>query len=317
MMRISREQELDDATRAALASGRAHPALGLFIDTLMEMRGISEHEGEALAGAALEAEAPAAMSPHALDMVFAAIERGGSRPQRALAYPELSGLPVALRELVREAEGKRGWGVSGPGIRRLDLSHGDGLKLEIIRLEAGKAVPWHTHKGRELTLCVHGEYDDGLATYGPGDFSITDGTIRHQPKASEAGPGLCAGGDGCGPEVRGPAGRAAAAGGAVDLRTAGLVPGSRCAAASGCELWGSRRLCDALPGGGPAVQITPKAPLPFGATWRFAVIRLLCCRLGPMEGPGTRGGPAGLATPLLALSIVKRKSGFPRPRQVR
>lgn len=188
MIRVSREQELDDATRAALASGRAHPALGLFIDTLMEMRGISELEGEALAGAALEAETPAAMSPHALDMVFAAIERGGSKPQRALVYPELSGLPVALRELVREAEAKRGWGMSGPGIRRLDLSREGGLKLEMIRLDAGKAVPWHTHKGRELTLCVHGEYADGLATYGPGDFSITDGTIRHQPTASEAGP---------------------------------------------------------------------------------------------------------------------------------
>ena len=188
MIRVNREQELDDATRAALASGRAHPALGLFIDTLMEMRGITEHEGEALAGAALEAEAPAAMSPHALDMVFAAIERGGSRSQRALVYPELSGLPVALREMVREAEGRRGWGVSGPGIRRLDLSRDGGLKLEMIRLDASKAVPWHTHKGCELTLCVHGEYADGLATYGPGDFSITDGAIRHQPKASEAGP---------------------------------------------------------------------------------------------------------------------------------
>ena len=188
MIRVNREQELDDATRAALASGRAHPALGLFIDTLMEMRGITEHEGEALAGAALEAEAPAAMSSHALDMVFAAIERGGSRSQRALVYPELSGLPVALREMVREAEGRRGWGVSGPGIRRLDLSRDGGLKLEMIRLDASKAVPWHTHKGCELTLCVHGEYADGLATYGPGDFSITDGAIRHQPKASEAGP---------------------------------------------------------------------------------------------------------------------------------
>ena len=46
------------------------------------------------------------------------------------------------------------------------------MPLEMIRLDAGKAVPWHTHKGRELTLCVHGEYADGLATYGPGDFSI-------------------------------------------------------------------------------------------------------------------------------------------------
>lgn len=188
MIRVSRKQELDDATRAALASGRAHPALGLFIDTLIEMRGISEPASAALAGAVLETETPAEMSPHALDMVFAAIERGGSKPAQALAYPELSGLPVALREMIREAEGKRSWGTLGPGIRRLDLSHAGGLKLEVIRLEAGKAVPRHTHKGRELTLCVHGEFSDGLATYGPGDFSITDGTIRHQPKASDDGP---------------------------------------------------------------------------------------------------------------------------------
>lgn len=188
MIRVTREQELDDATRAALASGRAHPSLGLFIDTLMEIRGITEHAGEALAGAALESEAPAAMSPHALDMAFAAIERGGAAKPRELVYPELASLPAALRETIREAESKRRWSTLGPGIRRLDLARDDGLKLEIIRLDAGQAVPWHTHKGRELTLCVHGEYSDALATYAPGDFSITDGTIRHQPRASAAAP---------------------------------------------------------------------------------------------------------------------------------
>ena len=61
-------------------------------------------------------------------------------------------------------------------------------KLEIIRLDAGMAVPWHTHKGHELTLCVHGEYADGLDTYGPGDFSVYRGDDRHQPVASTAGP---------------------------------------------------------------------------------------------------------------------------------
>lgn len=188
MIRVTRGQDLDEATRAALASGRADPALCLFIDTLMEMRGIGAHEGAALAGAMLEGEAPAAMSPHALDMVFAAIERGGAPRAPALAYPELAALPAGLRETIREAEGKRAWSIAGPGIRRLELSRADGLKLEVIRLEAGKAVPWHTHKGRELTLCVHGEFADGLDTYGPGDFSITDGTVRHQPKASDDGP---------------------------------------------------------------------------------------------------------------------------------
>jgi putative transcriptional regulator len=189
MIRVSQETVIDDATRAALASGRVEPALRVFIDTLMEMRGISEQEGDVIAALALESETPATMSPSALDMAFAAIERGGKPSvRRPLAYPELAELPVALRELILDAEGKRDWAWSGPGIRRLDLGAKGQLKLEIIRLDAGKAVPRHTHKGGELTLCVHGAFSDSIATYGPGDFSITDGKVRHQPKAHDDAP---------------------------------------------------------------------------------------------------------------------------------
>jgi putative transcriptional regulator len=188
MIRVTQDQELDDVTRAALASGRAQPALRLFLDTLMDMRGISETEGDALAGAALESEAPADMSASALDMVFAAIERGGSQTRRKPVYAELAALPAGLREAMLDAEEKRSWKTIGPGIRQLDLGMRDGAKAEIIRLEAGQAVPRHTHKGRELTLCVYGEYSDGISTYGPGDFSVHEETDRHQPKAHPAGP---------------------------------------------------------------------------------------------------------------------------------
>jgi putative transcriptional regulator len=188
MIRVTQKTELDEATRAALASGRAEPALGLFIDTLMTMRGISEGEGDAISGAMLEAEAPAEMHPEALAMAFAAIERGAPRKPRAMVYPELEGLPAGLRDAIATAEGRTRWKTIGPGIRSLNLGSSGALKAEIIRLEAGKAVPWHTHKGRELTLCIHGEYADAMATYGPGDFSVTDGAIRHQPKAHAAGP---------------------------------------------------------------------------------------------------------------------------------
>jgi len=188
MIRVTQENKLDEATRAALASGRAQPALRLFLDTLMDMRGIAESEGDALAGAALEMETPSELRPGALDMALAAIDRGGAPKPRRPVYPELADLPPVLREAMLDAEARRSWKTIGPGIRRLDLGLRDGAKAEIIRLEAGKAVPWHTHKGRELTLCIHGEYTDGLATYGPGDFSVTEEADRHQPRAYEAGP---------------------------------------------------------------------------------------------------------------------------------
>lgn len=189
MMKLTSGLAMDDASRAALASGRADPSVGLFIDTLMQMRGISDREGEAIAGAVLEMEAPAAMSPNALDMAFAAIDRGGARKSRtSLAYPELADAPAPLRAVILEAEASGSWTWSGPGIRRLKLPVGGEAKAEIIRINAGTAVPWHTHKGQELTLCLHGEFSDSRATYGPGDFSVTDPTVRHHPVAHDKGP---------------------------------------------------------------------------------------------------------------------------------
>lgn len=186
---------MDDATRAALASGRAEPALGLFIDTLLEMNGVSLDEGEAISGAMLERESPAEMSPHALDMTFAAIEKGGhskgekgkAGKRRELFYPELGEMPVSLKAAILDAEAKKGWGFAGPGIRSLVLGLGGPAKIEVLRIDAGTAVPWHTHKGQELTLCLAGEFSDEMGVYGPGDYSLTDGTIRHQPVASKAG----------------------------------------------------------------------------------------------------------------------------------
>lgn len=194
-MKVAQAPVLDEVTHAALASGRIEPSLGLFIDCLLTMRGLSEAAGDALAGAALESEAPVPMHDDALAMAFAAIDRGGpvTSGKRSLRYPELGGLPPVLVEAILAAEAKGSWRTAGPGIQRLDLGlpvlnkPGAG-KAEMIRLEAGKAAPRHTHKGRELTLCVHGEYSDGISTYGPGDFSVIDGETRHQPVAREGSP---------------------------------------------------------------------------------------------------------------------------------
>ena len=187
MIKVATAPFMDEATRAALASGRAEPALGVFLDVLMQMRGITEIEGEAIAGAALEAEAPASMKPDALAMAFAAIDRGAQRKltPKAMTYPELDAVPAALRDAIIAAEGKRSWRYGGPGIKRLDLGVPGGAKIEVIRLSAGTAIPWHTHKGQELTLCLHGEFSDGQATYGPGDFSVFDGATRHQPRTDK------------------------------------------------------------------------------------------------------------------------------------
>jgi putative transcriptional regulator len=188
MLKVTSGQAMDEASRAALASGRAEPALALLIDSLLEMKGLSAAEGCAIAGVALETEQPADMAPDALDRVFAAIDKGKTQARTSFEYPELIKLPRRLVEAMQEAEAERGWTTAGPGVRKLRLGVGGEARAELIRLEAGVSTPWHTHKGQEVTLCLLGGFSDGFASYGPGDVSVADPTIRHHPKADDDGP---------------------------------------------------------------------------------------------------------------------------------
>ncbi|HVY87560.1 MAG TPA: cupin domain-containing protein [Hyphomonadaceae bacterium] len=186
MMKVTQGQ-IDDASRAALASGRAEPALALFIDSLMEMKGLSLAEGCTVAGGMLELETPVEMSADAFDRVMVLIEKGGPE-KRAPEYSELIRLPAALADAISAAENRAGWTTSMGGVRKLKLDVGGDARAEIIRIDPGVAIPWHTHKGQELTLCLVGGYSDGRGSYGPGDVTLADPAVRHQPKADDDGP---------------------------------------------------------------------------------------------------------------------------------
>jgi putative transcriptional regulator len=188
MMKVTSGQVMDEVSRAALASGRAEPALGLFIESLMEMQGLAFDTGEVVAGAAFEAEALADMAEDALVRTFAVIDVAPKQKERAPHFPDLIKLPRRLADAMLEAEAGHGWFTAAPGVRKLRLDMGGEARAELIRLEAGVATPWHTHKGQELTLCLLGGFSDGFASYGPGDVSVADPTIRHRPKADDDGP---------------------------------------------------------------------------------------------------------------------------------
>jgi putative transcriptional regulator len=187
MMKVTSGQVLDDDAHAALASGRAEPALGLFIESLMEIRGLVPDPGEAVAGVLLEAETPADLAPDALARAFAAIDASAA-PAKQPVYPELIKLPRRLVDTMLAAEAATGWKLAAPGIRKLKLGLSGEARAELFRIDAGVAIPWHTHKGQELTLCLVGGFSDGQGSYGPGDFTIADPTVRHQPKADQDGP---------------------------------------------------------------------------------------------------------------------------------
>lgn len=187
MIRIETANELDEATRAALASGRADPAIALFLESVLEMRGLEDRIGHALSGVLLEREQPAPLAPDALARTLAAIdhiEPVRSKPSR---LHELIRIPAVLQQAIARAEQGRGWRSAGPGVKHLQLGLSDKVDAVILRFEAGAVVPRHTHKGREATLCLVGGYSDHLGSYGPGDISLTDGRIHHSPKADDDG----------------------------------------------------------------------------------------------------------------------------------
>lgn len=190
MIRIEPGQELDEATSAALVSGRADAAIALFLDSVIAMRGLETQFAQAFAGAALEREQPAPMSPDALARTIAMIDAAAAeppRPPKPSRLDEIIRIPAFLRQAIDDAEQARGWRSAGPGVKQLKLGLSDAINAEVLRIAAGATIPRHTHKGRELTLCLVGGFSDERASYGPGDVSLADPTLHHTPKADADG----------------------------------------------------------------------------------------------------------------------------------
>lgn len=90
-------------------------------------------------------------------------------------------LPRALRHLALPA-----WQQLGKiGRARLEVSAEDGARASLLAIEAGCAIPEHTHKGYELTLLLDGSMEDEQGCYGVGDFLLLDGRHQHAPVTRE------------------------------------------------------------------------------------------------------------------------------------
>ncbi|MDZ4761970.1 MAG: ChrR family anti-sigma-E factor [Alphaproteobacteria bacterium] len=207
MIGIGTESGLGE-TLAALASGRADPAVALFIDSVLALRGLHGAMGEEVAGALLERETPTEMEAASLDHVLARLDDGARLapavpPVRTSRYPEIIRLPAALRQVALDAEANSGWSYAGRGIRSLKLALDGPVEAEILRIGAGAATPMHTHGGNEFTLCLVGGFSDSRGAYGPGDISAADPGVTHRPVADSDGPCLVLAITDAGPRFKG------------------------------------------------------------------------------------------------------------------
>lgn len=112
----------------------------------------------------------------------------GRNPQNAAFVV----LPEPLRSYVGGDVASVKWRPLGRGAYHLPIAMDDkNTMVRLLRIPAGKPVPEHGHRGRELTLVLSGSFRDGEALFTRGDLEEADETLQHQPVATEGEDCIC------------------------------------------------------------------------------------------------------------------------------
>lgn len=186
-----------DEMLLAYATGWLNPPLSLMVETHAAYSGDSQdrlRDYEAIGGALLETLEPA---PLRSGCPVALLDRLDPLPPDATAAnPPAPGedgldLPPALRKVVGGNVGALDWKPMMRGVAEADLGIDEGGRARLLRIEAGRTVPRHSHQGNEFTLVLAGAYRDSGILFGPGDLQVADRAVDHRPQAVGETPCLC------------------------------------------------------------------------------------------------------------------------------
>lgn len=189
----------DDALLLAQAAGSLGGGHSLLVASHLEHCGQCRRrlrELEAVGGAMLEELPPERLATDSLARTMAAIDAPApaARPPLAPlqmprpALPEGMVWPRALQGCSATP-----WRWIAPGMRmsRVSLPRDRDAKVFLLRSQAGREQPFHSHSGSELTQVLYGAFHDGRARFGAGDFEEADGSFHHTPKVEPASECIC------------------------------------------------------------------------------------------------------------------------------
>lgn len=168
----------DEPLLLAYAAGVADAAAELVVAThlaLCPTCRATVHGLERVGGALLVEHAPASLAAGSLDAVLARL--AATPPARLARRGGDPRLPEPLRSALGPWE-EAPWIQVGGGSQVVGLPIA-GVSARVASLAPHAAVPFHTHRGRELLLVLTGSFDDGLARYARGDVSIADEHLQH------------------------------------------------------------------------------------------------------------------------------------------
>ena len=130
----------------------------------------------------------------ASDDSWAAVrDRLGVPPKVETAtQPETAILPRPLRDYVGGDLAQIRWKMLGKGAAQLRIRTGDGdTQVRLLKIPAGKPVPEHSHRGRELTVVLSGAFNDGETLFVRGDVEDADDSVQHVPTATAEADCIC------------------------------------------------------------------------------------------------------------------------------
>ena len=135
-----------------------------------------------IGGLLLEDSTVESLSPSALGNVLSQLDKVVELEAPKL-IPRTSALPSPLREYVSSDIDLIPWKSIGRGTYQCLIATGDSDQARLLRIPAGKPVPEHGHRGRELTLVLRGSFSDQNGEFSCGDLQDVDEDITHQPYA--------------------------------------------------------------------------------------------------------------------------------------
>lgn len=101
-------------------------------------------------------------------------------------------LPKPLRDYIGGDLDAIRWTAIGTAGAQVRLKTADReTQVRLLRIPAGKPVPEHGHRGRELTVVLTGAFTDGEMRFGPGDVEDADAEIEHIPTATPEADCIC------------------------------------------------------------------------------------------------------------------------------
>jgi putative transcriptional regulator len=101
-------------------------------------------------------------------------------------------LPRPLRDYVGGDLDAIRWHAMGNAGAQARLKTSDKeTQVRLLRIPAGKPVPEHGHRGRELTVVLSGAFTDGEARFERGDVEDADVEIEHIPTATPEADCIC------------------------------------------------------------------------------------------------------------------------------